>query len=270
MSEPTYTPVVVCPDRLAMVQGVHLRRGWGSGITPNDPEHCEVCIEQLANAVACSWRGDRLVPAYELKHLNSLGDTNPSICRIIRVLRMTVNDKCPDKLRDELLWPTLLPAFNTCGSRALTTRRMFRVVDWAVREILPLSFDAAELPSEAAELRALAVVTDVDTAHMACEVVRRVSESIYVVSIRQKIMPYAAAIQAALRVVTCVTDVEFYKVIDAQSWIVDSIARCAVDVAYNTAILTAIHAIHAADTDDIWRLVTSLILELCAMKEDTP
>jgi len=234
MSEPTYTPVVVCPDRLAMVQGLHLRSGKGSGITPNDPEHCEVCIEQLANAVACSRQGERLVPAYELEQLHDISDDNPSVCRVIRTLRIAVNDKCSDALRDELLWPTLLPAFNTRGSRALTARRMFRVVDWTVREILPLALDAAKLPSGAAELRALAVVTDARTARMA----------------RNAAWAVRAAANAAH----------------------PAHAAYAAHAAANAANAAdaAAYAAYAADDAAIWRRVTPLILELCAMKEDTP
>ena len=63
----------------------------------------------------------------------------------------------------------------TAASFEVEQRRMFLLVDWAMRIILPLTFDSINLPEVAATLRAFAPIVDADTARSATESAARLA-----------------------------------------------------------------------------------------------
>ena len=87
---------------------------------------------------------------------------------VIRRLCIRVNDGLPsDAERERVIGPHLLVPLGTAKGCELMLRRAFRVADEAVRVWAPMALETWGRADDAAKLRALAPIVDIETARAA-------------------------------------------------------------------------------------------------------
>lgn len=129
------------PDNLTLYSGGHR------------PDEDRMCVMEAVAWVA----GEQ--------HSDTPSCTNPVVANFARTLNDRISD---DALRTRLLTPLIPdllghPASNPEIDRILA----FKCADYAVRQVAPRALESANLPDEAAKLRALTPVTDQTSADAA-------------------------------------------------------------------------------------------------------
>ena len=170
-------------------------------------------------------------------------DRPACVSPVIAEFGRTSNDKMPDnETRDKWLKPLIPIMIGTAGSAELELRRAFRLADWAVREIAPIALDRAGLGDHAATLRALLPIVDEGTAHQSARVI--------------SLCAFA-------------NDTAYYAhdaAYDAACYAYD--ANEAVCAAYGAARAAAYAALTVTGKDVIYAMISDIIKELCAMKDE--
>ncbi len=168
------------------------------------------------------------------------------VCPVVGTFGRPANDRMEheDRQRLKALLPLML---GTAGSVALQVRRALRLADWATREIAPLALDKANLPAEAAKLRALSPIVDRATALLARDAAaaHNAASAAY----------YAAAAAAA-----------YYAASAASAAYYAAYAAAYVAAAHNAASAAYYAAAAANATAD---QIIAILREICAMKEET-
>ncbi len=102
------------------------------------------------------------------KWTDALACVSPPINRLC----IAINDALSDADRNRVILPIFYAPLGTAGDAAADVRRMFILVDAAVRRWAPLALEAAGLKYHANRLRAMPPVVDGDTARAANETAR--------------------------------------------------------------------------------------------------
>ena len=166
-----------------------------------------------------------------------------------------VNDSMEDDAtRNKYLIPLIPLLIGTSGSAALEQLRMFAIVDFTVRELLPMVLDKINYVEDAEKLRKLEPITD---------------------------KPSATALAAYATYATDATDAATDAAADAAAGATYAAAAAAAAAdaarAARAAALAALAAASTADAaadaarilgaDTVWTMVVGLIERLCAMKD---
>jgi len=110
-------------------------------------------------------------------------DQPQCVCPVLAAFGRGYNDRASNSDRQAL--KAVLPhLIGTRGSVALEQRRMFRLVDFAVRECAPVSLDKAGLTEQASGLRALAPIVDRETARAGAAAYYATSAAAYLAAYR--------------------------------------------------------------------------------------
>ena len=166
---------------------------------------------------------------------------------VITEFYLTSSREMPDAAtRDKWLMPLIPLLAGTAGSAELETRRLFRLADWAVHEIAPIALDRAGLGDHAATLRALLPIVDEETAHQSARVISLC----------------AFANDTAYHAHDAAYDAACYAY-DANEAVCD-----AYGAAYGAARAAAYAALTVTGKDVIYAMISDIIKELCAMKDE--
>jgi hypothetical protein len=95
------------------------------------------------------------------------------VCRALRQFTVRLNDSMPDDVRQKLR-PYLARMIGSADDR-LAPSRSWRMVDWAAREVVPLTLETVGRGDLSAELRALRPVRHYPSAQQAADVLQRAS-----------------------------------------------------------------------------------------------
>jgi hypothetical protein len=95
----------------------------GSHTQPN--ENGDFCINEAALIAA----------GFEYKAINSVEDCPPCFSRVIGQYALTLNDKMPDDLRNELLRPFVLQLAGTADTKEIELARVNFIVLETIRQI---------------------------------------------------------------------------------------------------------------------------------------
>jgi len=87
-------------------------------------------------------------------------------CPIISAFARGTNDWMNDEER-QLLWPFTTRLVDSKADDIVEQARTYRIADWLLREVDPLAFELAGYPAEADNIRALAPITNEETARWA-------------------------------------------------------------------------------------------------------
>ena len=165
---------------------------------------------------------------------------------VVAAFGIRINDKISDnETRDKWLKPLLPVLLNTVGSTALEQRRMFRCVDWAVREIAPFILGVVGRNDHAKTLRELSPIVDISTADTAHGATTAAAAAAHRVAI------YAAANAAYAAANYTATDAANYTAATA----------AAADAAVSS------YAASDDKKDIIYQMIVDFIKELCEMKD---
>ena len=166
---------------------------------------------------------------------------------VITEFFLTSSREMPDaEARDKWINPLTSLLVGTVGNAALELRRAFRLADWSVREIVPIALYEAGIVDYAAKLRALQPIVDYRTARQAERVI---SPCVYANDTAYH--AHHAAIGAAF-------DAAFPGYDETEG-------ACA---AYEAARSATYAALTATDKDVIYAMISDIIKELCAMKDE--
>jgi hypothetical protein len=162
------------------------------------------------------------------KHSDSPRCACPVVANMVRRL----NDRLPnDETRTRLLKPLLVKLIGSRSTPEVERKRAYLAADWAVREGTPLALESAKLPDEAAKLRALPPIVDVESARVGKEAAR---------AVRDKARTAADAAYAAYAAYAA-ADAAYADAADAAAAAAD-----AADAAYAAAYAAAAYAAYAA------------------------
>ena len=173
-------------------------------------------------------------------------------CPVLTEWGIIANDSMGDDLRNELLGPLAQRLVGTRSTPEVERRRMFLLVDHAVRVAAPQTLEAAGLTKEAATLRGLAEIVDEYTARAAADAANaavRAANAVYAA--------YAAADAAAYAA---------YAAAYAAARAAADAARATADAARATAAATRAAAYATAGAPDttatnIWRAAVKAFVE---------
>src|SRR3990167_8767596 len=93
-------------------------------------------------------------------------DRPKTACRVLTAFCIGINDRAPDDIRQRLI-PYIPRLIGTRSTRAIELRRMYLLVDVAVREFAPIAMEHGGRKAQAAKLRTLPPIIDRTTAKIA-------------------------------------------------------------------------------------------------------
>ena len=171
--------------------------------------------------------------------------------KVITRLAMRLNDRWSDEQRQKLK-PFILRIAGTATDEATEVKRAFMCADWALRELLPIYFDLANLSEWSKKLRSLPGVVDRATADVGRELAREARAEA-----RKEWPAYAAAAVYAAAYAAADAYAAAYAAAYADA---DADADAAAYAAADAAAYAAAYADAAADAARTWANASVLAL----------
>jgi len=194
------------------------------------------------------------------------------VCPIIRAFVIKTNDSMPKQLLGDLYGPLIweIPGTHT-EDTGVIVQRAYKCVDWAVRAVLPLMFDAVGSPEQADTLRQLASVTSQNAANAATRAANAATRASARTSVRASARAAANAADAA----ACAADATDAADACTAAALSATLSALSATLSADSAAVDAVDAVDTvyaanAAAAAVWRECPNLIRRLASIGDTRP